>query len=199
MVSRILGETDIEKTVLRDDPDPTQLFTEPDAQEAARYHIEVIRDLKLAGGGKNDEYMRVLSNCNVFIATRPREGIGLSFLEAMGLGMCVVAPDAPTMNEYISSEENGLLFDIENVRAIDLSRFAEFGERARAHVSWGREQWEASLPAMLQFVSESVPRKCPCWDTMLLTLWDVARHAMLAIDKQFPHTPSSQSRGPVKR
>ena len=199
LVKRVLGENDVEKTVLRDDPDPNQVFTEPTAEDAAKFHVEVIRNLKVAAGGRNDEYMRVLSSCNVFIATRLKEGIGLNFLEAMALGMCVVATDAPTMNEYIATGDNGFLFDPEHPRAIDLSRYAECGRRAKAQVARGREQWEASLPAILEFVSKPVPRKRSYWDTMLLLLWDVVRHAKLVIDKQFPHVSSSHSRGAVKR
>jgi glycosyltransferase involved in cell wall biosynthesis len=199
LVKRILGENDIEKTVLRDDPDPNHVFTEPDPEDTARFHVEVVRNLKLAGGGKSDEYMRLLSNCNVFIATRLREGIGLSFLEAMALGMCVVAPDAPTMNEYISTEEDGFLFDPEQVSAIDLARFADCGRRARARVAKGREQWETALPAMLEFVSTPVQRRRSYWDTIRLLLWDLARHAKLAIDKRFPHTSPAHVRAAEKR
>jgi glycosyltransferase involved in cell wall biosynthesis len=54
---------------------------------------------------------KVLSDHNVFFAPRRHEGIGLSFLEAMSLGMAVVAPDNPTMNEYIQSGESGYLYD----------------------------------------------------------------------------------------
>ena len=45
-----------------------------------------------------------------FMAPRHVEGIGMSFLEAMASGRVVVAPDMPTMNEYIEDGKNGLLY-----------------------------------------------------------------------------------------
>ena len=45
-----------------------------------------------------------------FMASRHVEGIGMSFLEAMASGRIVVAPDMPTMNEYIEDGKNGLLY-----------------------------------------------------------------------------------------
>ncbi|MBN1440312.1 MAG: glycosyltransferase [Anaerolineales bacterium] len=37
------------------------------------------------------------------------EGVGLTFLEALGRGCAVFAYDAPTMSEYIAHGENGFL------------------------------------------------------------------------------------------
>ena len=47
---------------------------------------------------------------SLYMAPRYYEGIGMSFLDAMALGRCVIAPDTPTMNEYITNGVNGLLF-----------------------------------------------------------------------------------------
>ena len=49
----------------------------------------------------------------IYIASRPYEGIGMSFLEAMADGRCVVAHDNTTHNEYIEHGKNGFLFDME--------------------------------------------------------------------------------------
>jgi len=63
---------------------------------------------------RSDAYS-LIDDCDVYIAPRRCEGIGLSFLEAMSRGLCVVAFDAPTMNEYIEDGINGLLYsDIRN-------------------------------------------------------------------------------------
>ena len=50
-----------------------------------------------------------------FFAPRALEGIGLSFLEAMARGQIVIAPDNPTMNEYIRHRTSGLLYDFSDV------------------------------------------------------------------------------------
>ena len=81
------------------------------------------------------------------------EGIGMSFLEAMALGQCVVAPDAPTMNEYISNGTNGLLYPLERPGALDLSRHREIGARARDSIERGFARWQASQEALLDFIA----------------------------------------------
>jgi hypothetical protein len=50
-----------------------------------------------------------------YIAPRDFEGIGMSFLEAMAMGRCVIAPDNPTMNEYIIHGVTGLLYKREEI------------------------------------------------------------------------------------
>ena len=55
------------------------------------------------------EYRRVLGEANMFIAPRMYEGVGLTFLEALSQGCAVFGFDAPTMNEYITSGEDGCL------------------------------------------------------------------------------------------
>lgn len=45
-----------------------------------------------------------------YMAPRYYEGIGMSFLDAMARGRCVIAPDTATMNEYITHGVNGLLY-----------------------------------------------------------------------------------------
>jgi hypothetical protein len=85
------------------------------------------------------EYLEVLQRCNVFIAPRSLEGVGLTFLEAMTAGCAVLAFDAPTMNEYISHGVNGLL-----MRNGDPG----LGRRlaARAATLGGRRSGEVSSP-----------------------------------------------------
>jgi glycosyltransferase involved in cell wall biosynthesis len=55
------------------------------------------------------EYLDYLNRANLFLAPRNREGVGLSFLEAMAQGTTIFAYDAPTMNEYIQHKQNGIL------------------------------------------------------------------------------------------
>jgi len=183
LVKQLLAGNEVEQVVLRDDPDPTHIFVEPEPNEVG---IEIVRNLTVAAGTPQEDYLRLLSSCNVFIAPRLREGIGLSFLEAMARGMCVVGADLPTMNEYIFNGENGLLFDPERATSVDLTAFAECGRRARARVADGWQQWQASLPAMLQFIAEPTTRQRSYGSKILLLLWDAARHVRLRIEKVFP-------------
>jgi hypothetical protein len=68
----------------------------------------------------HNHYLAALSKCNIFVTPRRWEGIGFSMLEAAGLGLCVVAWDYPTHNEYIVNWKTGILFDSEHLDAVSL-------------------------------------------------------------------------------
>jgi hypothetical protein len=55
------------------------------------------------------KYSDLAGRANIFLAPRTSEGVGLTFLEALGRGCAVFAYDAPTMNEYIVHGKNGFL------------------------------------------------------------------------------------------
>ncbi len=174
LVKSILAGNNVEKIVLKADPDPSHIFDEPENKDVREFNIEVERDLKIADGTSYDDYLRLLSSCNVFIAPRLSEGIGLSFLEAMAMGMCVVGPNRPTMNEYVSPGNTGFLFDPERHDPIDLADFAGCGSRARAWIANGWTEWQASLPAILDFIAEPISKQHSFGSTFpLFLLWGV--------------------------
>jgi len=100
------------------------------------------------------EYHKALASSNVFFASRVAEGIGMSFLEAMAMGLCVVAPSAPTMSEYLEHGVNGLLFDPAVPRALDFSRAKELGQAARRSCERGRIAWQDGIPRIAAFFEE---------------------------------------------
>ena len=97
-------------------------------------------------------YAASLRDANVFFAPRLIEGIGMSFLEAMASGLCVVAPDRPTMNEYISSGTNGLLYASDRGTPLDFSDARRIGARARESIERGHQRWLTGIPALLDFI-----------------------------------------------
>ena len=99
-----------------------------------------------------DEYRSELLQHNVYFAPRDVEGIGFSFLEAMASGMCVVAPDMPTMNEYISNGTNGLLYSLEKRFPVDLSKAKEIGARARETIERGFVDWQKQQKCLVDFL-----------------------------------------------
>jgi Glycosyl transferases group 1 len=123
-----------------------------------------------------EEYLDLTREANFFIAPRTAEGVGLTFLEAMARGGCVIGYDAPTMNEYIRDGENGLLFKSRFPRfhpaafvrllrrsphAVNVDqpwkRFSRqdhraLGERARLDHIAGHRSWLESIPAYGRFI-----------------------------------------------
>lgn len=58
-----------------------------------------------------NEYLELMNNCNVFIAPRKKEGIGMSIVEALSKGMYIIGFNDSTMDEYITDEKIGYLFN----------------------------------------------------------------------------------------
>ena len=65
------------------------------------------------------EYKLLLSQTDIYLAPRISEGVGMTVLEAMASGCAVLSYNAPTMNEYIIHQENGILLDRENVNFVE--------------------------------------------------------------------------------
>lgn len=58
-----------------------------------------------------EQYLDCVCEHDIYVAPRYSEGIGMGFLEAMSLGRVVLAHDAPTHNEYIKNNHNGIIFN----------------------------------------------------------------------------------------
>lgn len=89
-----------------------------------------------------EDMQKQMQKSAIYIAPRYLEGIGMSFLEAMAMGRCVIAPNYPTMNEYITNGVNGILYDLNNPLPIDLSAVRDIQERTKKYIETGYENWE---------------------------------------------------------
>lgn len=118
----------------------------PSAQAKAHFNIQTSTWFSQA-----DEYKQILLSHNVFFSPRRYEGIGMAFLEAMALGMAVISPDNPTMNEYIISDYNGMLYDPDNSSPIVWDNAEKWGKQARQYAVEGRNKWERAVPDILNF------------------------------------------------
>ncbi len=119
----------------------------PTEEEMKKYHITVTRWFD-----KKDEFLNIFSKANVFFTPRLYEGIGLPVIEAMSMGMVVVAPDHPTMNEYITHGENGLLYDVNNLKPLDFKQVKNMAAKARENCFTGFEKWQNAKPELLDFI-----------------------------------------------
>ena len=156
----VIGETHFKRFTLHKAIDPSfGSFVEPSEQDVRRHGIRITDWFPSRQGAVAD-----LLQHNVYFAPRLREGIGMSFLEAMAMGFLVVAPDQPTMSEYIVPGVNGLLYDPRDPRPLDFSRYEELGTRARQSVEAGWRKWRRCEPSLLDFVctpAAEVPLRAP--------------------------------------
>ncbi|WP_242394204.1 glycosyltransferase [Anaeromyxobacter oryzisoli] len=144
----LLGDAPFRPFTIHRAIDPSAgAFVAPSPEDVERYAIRTT-----AWFPSRAEAVADLVRHNVYFAPRLREGIGLSFLEALAMGFLVVAPDRPTMSEYIVSGVNGLLYDPARPRPLDFSRRAELGARARWEALHAWRKWTRCAPALLDFV-----------------------------------------------
>lgn len=95
-----------------------------------------------------------IQKSSIYFAPRSSEGIGLSFLNAMALGRCVVAPDNPTMNEYIVNGVNGYLYDLNNPQKIKLKNIRQIQHNAIGSVVRGRKKFESDSVDLLCWLAK---------------------------------------------
>lgn len=97
-----------------------------------------------------------IEGCAFYIAPRLYEGIGLSFLEAMAMGRCVIAPDNPTMNEYITHGVNGLLYDYQQPTPLDIFDIRQIQRNVVDYMNDGYQKWNQEKYRIHEWI-ESAP------------------------------------------
>lgn len=97
---------------------------------------------------------KLVSDCAYFIAPRTKEGIGMSFIEAMASGRCVVAHDSPTMNEYITHGKTGLLYDIKKPKPLIINDLSRIQQNAYEFCKSGHDRWVKESNNILKWMCE---------------------------------------------
>ena len=116
-------------------PDPEHQITEPSDKWRGKVTRSTWFDSK-------DDLVRHIQKSAIYIAPRRYEGIGMSFLDAMATGRCVIAVDEPTMNEYITNGENGYLYSLDNPQEIDIRDVRRIQKNTYEYIKQGHKQWE---------------------------------------------------------
>ena len=96
-------------------------------------------------------------NKGIYIAPRFQEGIGMSFLEAMAMGRCVIAVNEPTMNEYIKPGKTGFLYNLDTVQDLTVGNIRSVQKRTLAFISKGYTKWNKKKNSILKWIS--IPAK----------------------------------------
>ena len=131
------------------DPYKEREIIEPDTLTA--YNISVIE----ADFLPREEYLSLVSKANIFVAPRAREGIGMSFLEALAMGLVMLAYDDHTMNEYIEDQHNGFLFG-PNTGKINLTNVKQIRKQSVSNVITGHKQWIDDAKRIVPFVKAGI-------------------------------------------
>lgn len=64
---------------------------------------------------ETDELLRQIGKAGLFVSASEYEGFGLTFIEAMAGGLCIVSRDAPPMSQFVRDSAAGVAVDFENI------------------------------------------------------------------------------------
>lgn len=130
------------------------LHTAPDPENKIPAPPSIWNDKIIKSGWfeTKDEMQKYIQQAAIYFAPREFEGIGMSFLEAMAAGRCVIAPDNPTMNEYIKNGETGYLYNLKSPQKIKLNNIRKIQTAARKYISEGRKKWETRKFEILKWI-----------------------------------------------
>lgn len=151
-IKRLIGQQ-VRSLHVHDAPDEPKLDTK-------QYRVASTPDFLVTRTSwfpKAADYQAALSQCNVFIAPRRAEGIGMAMLEAMSRGMLVIATDEPTHNEYISNWTNGILYNPDAEGSITLQHAERLGLAAYATARDGHAQWKQQAVGVLELIGACPP------------------------------------------
>ena len=149
-VKNILADNKIKEIFFQNNPDPRHKTNLPTQEEVEKFHITIIN-----GWIGDKEYSQLLRKCNIYIAPRVYEGIGMGFLNVMATGSVVIASNKPTMSEYIENGVSGYLYDVKNPKKIDLSSIKTIQENIKEKIEKGFSVWQRQQKDILAYLEVS--------------------------------------------
>ena len=133
--------------------DPNQVYVVPKKQYAEKVEYSTWYEQKT-------DMWNDIEKCAFYVAPREKEGIGMSFLEAMAMGRVVVAPNQATMNEYIKHGVNGYLYDLKKLRALKIDDVRSLQKGCRDFMQSGYDNWLQNKDKILVWMEqESNPNR----------------------------------------
>ena len=149
IVEKLFGNYPLEKVVIHKALDPNQTFVRPSGKMS-----EIVEYTSWFPEKK--DMLAAIEQSAFYIAPRLAEGIGMSFLEAMAMGRCVIAPDIPTMNEYIQDGKTGYLYEYGDIEPILFENIQAIQKQTYSYMSEGYEKWERDKWEILEWIEEKV-------------------------------------------
>lgn len=149
----------------------------PTDEEIRKYNITISEWFDA-----REDYFRAASRANVFFAPRLYEGIGMSFVEAIADGKFIVAPDHPTMNEYIAHGVNGLLYSPAEPRPLAFPSADALPGPVRRCATEGYRRWCDQRAEMVDFIFSVMPRK-KFWSFLPTVAMTALKHVTVVLGR----------------
>jgi glycosyltransferase involved in cell wall biosynthesis len=146
-VAPLLSRLGVKRIHMHTAIDPEHNITAPDCGTAGLFAITASQWFD-----NRADMHELINNSSYYAAPRVYEGIGMSFLEAMAMGRCVIAVNHPTMNEYIQDGENGILYDYYTKQIRTPRNLKQLQENAHGSIVSGYETWEREKYNILEWI-----------------------------------------------
>jgi len=101
-----------------------------------------------------NEYLKIFEKCNVFIAPRKKEGIGLTIVEAISRGMFIVGYNDSTMNEYIINKKVGFIFDENTNKKINMKSITKNYEYRKKYAMVNYDKWSQNREKIIPLLKK---------------------------------------------
>ena len=133
-------------------PQPDLRFQPISQNDKLAYNIVIIESEFIP----KQDYLQLIKEPGVFLAPRPKEGIGMSFLEALAMGKCVIAHDDASMNEYIIDGKNGLIRNFYgNIFPISKADILSVRNYTKTYSKAQYNRWIADKEKIVSFINET--------------------------------------------
>ena len=145
---KYFNEEDIEKIYYFPVPDYGRSKSEIDINFKKKgINITVIEDKFMS----KSAFLDLISKCNIFIAPRKKEGIGMTIVEAISKGMFVFGFNDSTMDEYIENNSLGFLFDEKKVDKVKITDVIDNYEYRKIQAQKNYDNWLNQKKDILPF------------------------------------------------
>lgn len=144
-LEKVIDTKEIETVYLHKSIDPKNKFIPPSKNLETKVVYSSWFDTK-------EEMQKYIQKSALYFAPRRYEGIGMSFLEAMASGRCVIAPDYPTMNEYIKNGETGFLYNYKKPELLTILNVREIQKNTAEYIKQGYEKWEKEKYKIFDYI-----------------------------------------------
>ena len=149
-ISELLSDTTVNHLHLHKAPDPNHKIITPNKSWKTTYSEWF--DTK-------EEMQKEMQKHAFYFAPRPKEGIGMSFLEAMAMGRCVIAPNNHTMNEYIVHGKTGFLYNPQKLKSLKIDNVKEIQKNTYNYIKNGYENWLKEQTKIFKWIKEPIKIK----------------------------------------
>lgn len=190
-IKKLFNKMDVKHLHIHKSPDPKQKFVEP---KDVKYEITYSTWYE-----RKEDMLKDIEKAAIYIAPRYFEGIGQSFLEAMAMGRCVVAVNNPTMNEYITHGETGILYTPhkKRIKPLENINIKKIQQNAVEYIKQGFKNWEKDKYQIFDWIETQPDINEELVKNSMKNLKFISKHYLFGfvpilwvVEKQFDNTKS---------